>query len=360
MTNETRAVFISYIELKKYFYGKDEVVIKNTIDDMIENIDEYGLNTILLQIRSFSDAIYPSDIFPSSTMIVENAGDPLPLDILDYFIEVTHEKGMELHAWINPYRISSNNQDEISPLSPAYNLESTSAVKRTENGIFYNPADKEVEELILSGIEEILDHYDVDGILFDDYFYPDDTIDQENYEQAKLENPNLTLSEFRLGVTSSLVKNTYQLVKGKDKNILFGISPEGNIDNNYSKNYIDTKLFASEDGYVDYLMPQIYFGFLNSTKPFTNTLKEWDNLITASNVKLIPALAFYKAGQVDYYAKEGQDEWIQYNNIIMREVQASRLVANYDGFSIFRYDSIFADNLTENAFSEKENLKKIL
>ena len=87
MTDETRAVFISYIELKKYFYGKDKDVIQNTIDDMIENIDEYGLNTILLQVRSFSDAIYPSDIFPSSTMIVENVGDPLPLDILEYFIQ---------------------------------------------------------------------------------------------------------------------------------------------------------------------------------------------------------------------------------------------------------------------------------
>ncbi len=61
--------------------------------------------------------------------------------------------------------------------------------------------------------------------------------------------------------TTKLIEKTYEVVKKKDKNILFGISPEGNIDNNYTSNYIDTKKFASESGYVDYLMPQIYFGF---------------------------------------------------------------------------------------------------
>ena len=148
--------------------------------------------------------------------------------------------------------------------------------------------------------------------------------------------------------------------KKKDKNILFGISPEGNIDNNYTSNYIDTKKFAGNSGYVDYLMPQIYFGFFNSIKPFYETVKEWNNYIKTDTVKLIPALAFYKVGEEDLYAKDGQYEWIEYNNIIAREVLASRPLSNYQGFAIFRYDSIFNDNLTSYAFKEKENLKKIL
>ena len=106
-------------------------------------------------------------------------------------------------------------------------------------------------------------------------------------------------------------------------------------------------------------MPQVYYGFLNSTKPFEDTVKSWNNLIT-NNIELIPALAFYKTGNIDEYAKEGSNEWIEYNNIISREVMLSRELSNYSGFAIFRYDSIFGSNLTSTSFLEKENLKNIL
>ena len=149
------------------------------------------------------------------------------------------------------------------------------------------------------------------------------------------------------------------LIKDYDKEILFGISPDGNIENNYNSNYVDTITFVTKEGYLDYIMPQVYYGFLNSIKPFEETIKSWNNLITI-DIDLIPALAFYKSGNVDKYAKEGVNEWIEYNNIISREVMLSRSLSNYSGFAIFRYDSIFGNNLTENAFLEKENLKNIL
>lgn len=225
---------------------------------------------------------------------------------------------------------------------------------------FIIPLMKKLEKLILSGVDEILDNYDIDGIHYDDYFYPSDTIDLENYNEAKKDNQDLTLQQFRLENTTKLIKETYERVKKKNKNILFGISPEGNITNNYEVNYIDTKKFASEEGYVDYLMPQIYFGFFNSVKPFYQTVKEWNSYITTDKVKLIPALAFYKVGCEDLYAKDGQYEWVESNNIIAREVLTSRPLSNYQGFAIFRYDSILSDNLTDQAFKEKENLKNIL
>ena len=169
----------------------------------------------------------------------------------------------------------------------------------------------------------------------------------------------MSLKEFRLSVITSLIKKTYDLIKSYDKSILFGISPDGNIDNNYNSNYVDTRLFCSKKGYIDYIMPQVYYGFLNSTRPFETTIKSWNNLIT-NDIDLIPALAFYKTGNIDNYAKEGINEWIEYNNIIAREVMLSRELTNYKGFAIFRYDSIFNNNLSENAFLEKENLKNII
>ena len=360
MEEEQRAVFVSYIELSKYIKGKEKAEAMNNIDDMLDNMKEYGFNMVLLQVRSFSDAIYPSDIYPSSKTVVAKEGDPLPFDVLEYFVEAAHKRKLELHAWINPYRIRLKDKSEITEENPAFLWLGTNLVKETEKGIFYNPAEEEVEELILKGIKEILDNYEVDGIHFDDYFYPDDKIDEQNYEEAKRKDSTLTLQKFRLGVTTKFIRNTYRLVKKEGKNLLFGISPEGNIENNYSQNYIDTRLFASKKGYVDYLMPQIYFGFENETKPFINTVREWNDLITEESVMFLPALAFYKTGEFDQYAKSGQEEWLLSSDIIMREVLTSRELSHYRGFAIFRYDSLFQENLSETSFQEKENLKKIL
>ena len=359
---EKRAVFISYIELGNYLRGKDEETIKKTIDDMLDNVKNFDFNMVILQVRSFSDAIYPSSIFPSSRSVVNNEGDELPFDILKYFIKKAHQKDLELHAWINPYRISNDTDTSIiSKENPAYKLLNTSSVKVIDNvGIYYNPASSEVESLILEGVEEIIKNYDVDGIHFDDYFYPkSNDIDSTDYEKAYKDNNSLTLQEYRLNTISSLIRKTYKLIKSYDKSILFGISPDGNIDNNYNSNYVDTRKFCTEEGYIDYIMPQVYYGFLNSTKPFEETIKSWNNLIT-NDIDLIPALAFYKTGNIDEFAKEGVNEWVEYNNIIAREVMLSRELSNYSGFALFRYDSIFGNNLTETSFLEKENLKNIL
>ena len=359
---ERKAVFISYIELGNYIRGKDVSDAKKTIDDMIKNVNNFGFNMIILQVRSFSDAIYPSTIFPSSRSVVNMEGDNLSFDVLDYFIKIAHKNNIELHAWINPYRISNDTDiNVISKDNPAYKLLNTDSIKVIDNvGIYYNPASSEVLDLILDGIEEIIKNYDVDGIHFDDYFYPKSSdIDYIEYNIAKDLDSSLTLQEFRLNVITSLIKETYDFIKDYDKSILFGISPDGNIDNNYNSNYVDTRLFCSEKGYLDYIMPQVYYGFLNSVKPFEDTVKSWNNLIT-NGIDLIPALAFYKTGNIDEFAKEGVNEWIDYNNIIAREVMLSRELTNYSGFSIFRYDSLFSNNLSLNAFLEKENLKNII
>ncbi len=361
-TPEKRAIFISYIELGNNLRGKSTKEMKNTINEMLDNTKDFGFNMLILQVRSFSDAIYKSNIFPSSRSVVNNEGDELPFDLLKYFIKKAHQKGFELHAWVNPYRISSGTDPSIiSKDNPAYSLLNTSSVKIIPSkGIYYNPASSKVEALILNGIEELITNYNIDGIHFDDYFYPaSEDIDKDEYEKALSLDNSLTLQEFRLNTITSLIKETYDLIKSHDKNILFGISPDGNIDNNYNSNYVDTKLFCSKKGYLDYIMPQVYYGFLNSTKPFEETIKSWNNLIT-NNIDLIPALAFYKTGNVDQYAKEGSNEWIEYNNIIAREVMLSRDLSNYKGFAIFRYDSLFGTNLTTNSFLEKENLKNIL
>lgn len=355
---EKRAVFISYMELQKYLKGKDEKTAKANINKMISALKSNKFNMIILQVRSFSDAIYESQYFPWSMVISENEGEAYHFDVLAYFIKMAHKSNLELHAWINPYRIRTNNDvSTITIKNPAYNLLETNDVDISDNGIYYNPASSNVQKLILDGIEEILENYQVDGIHFDDYFYPNLDIDNENYLEYSKHN-DISKDKYHLLMVNNLVKETHKLTK--KHHVVFGISPEGNIENNYSKNQADVYTWAKSNEYVDYLMPQIYYGFQNESAPFYNVLKKWDNLVKESDVKILPALAFYKSNQEDLYAKNGKYEWIENDDIIMRQVLLSRNMQSYAGFALFRYDSIFKEEVTEVVNSEIKNLKKIM
>lgn len=354
---ETRAIFVSYIELNKYIKGNDYEISKRNIRKIIKNIKSLKCNTIILQVRSASDAIYKSNIYPMSLNIVNTEYDDY-YDVLDYFIKESHKSNVKVIAWINPYRIRTTcDKNTITEKNPAYKYLDTDIVY-INNGIYYNPSKQETEDLIVKGVEEVL-NYDVDGILFDDYFYPDNNIDKKDYEEYIKNNEFIEEKDYRLNIVNKMIKRVYKTCK--NKNIKFGISPDGNIDNNYNKNYADVKSWLKSNEYIDFIMPQIYYGFYNSTRDYIKVTKEWENLIENKEIELYIALAFYKVGMEDKYAKNGFNEWIDNDNIIMREILLSRNLKNYKGFSLFRYENIFNEEIyTKTSIKEIENLKKIL
>lgn len=354
---ETRAIFVSYIELNKYIKGNDYEISKRNIRKIIKNIKRLKCNTIILQVRSASDAIYKSNIYPMSLNIVNTEYDDY-FDVLDYFIKESHKSNVKVIAWINPYRIRTTcDKTTITEKNPAYKYLDTDIVY-INNGIYYNPSKQETEDLIVKGVEEVL-NYDVDGILFDDYFYPDNNIDKKDYEEYIKNNEFIEEKDYRLNIVNKMIKRVYKTCK--NKNIKFGISPDGNIDNNYNKNYADVKSWLKSNEYIDFIMPQIYYGFYNSTRDYIKVTKEWENLIENKDIELYIALAFYKVGMEDKYAKSGFNEWIDNDNIIMREILLSRNLKNYKGFSLFRYENIFNEEIyTKTSIKEIENLKKIL
>ena len=346
---EERSIFISYIELSKYI-SDDVSLSKNNINMMINNIEELGFNSIILQVRSFGDAIYPSKIY-SNSLYVSNS-----FDVLDYFLDICNSKGFKLYAWINPYRIRNDlNRDNISSDNIIYNLLDTRHIVYT-SGIYFNPSSELVVNLIVEGINEIINNYDVTGILFDDYFYPSTDCDLEEYNSLDLD---ISYDEYKLGRVNELIKRVYDVCH--KKKVLFGVSPDGNIENNYSKHSADVKTWLSNSGYVDFIMPQIYYGFFNGSRPFYNTLKEWSSLITNDSISMSVALAFYKNGVIDEWASSGKTEWIENNNIIMKEIIVSRNINNYMGFGLFRYDYLFSeDKINDNTLLEIENIKKVI
>lgn len=354
---ETRAIFISYIELSKYIKGKDYDTSKNNIKNMINNIEKLKCNTIILQIRFGSDAIYKSNIYPTSMHIVENEGDEY-YDVLKYFINNSHKKNIKVIAWINPYRIrTTEDTSTISKNNPAYKYLDTDIVY-INNGIYYNPSKRETQDLIIEGVKEVLE-YKIDGLLFDDYFYPDTKIDEKDYQEYIKNNDFIEPDKYRLNIVNEMIKKVHK--ECSNKNIEFGISPDGNIENNYNKNYADVKTWLKEKDYIDFIMPQIYYGFYNSTRAYIKSIHEWESLIENKEIDYYIALAFYKVGKEDKYAKTGFNEWIENDNIIMKEIILSRNLKNYKGFSLFRYDNIFDSNTySSTSIKEIENLKKVL
>lgn len=357
---EDRYVFISYIDYS-YLKGKDENILKEEINKMVLNIKENNFNGIILQVRAFSDVIYYSKIFSPSLYIVNNENDKLKLDMLDYFIKLSHENNIKLIAWINPYRIRSNNDiSSISGNNIVNKYLNTSSVE-IKNGIYFNPAKDEVLDLIIKGVLEIVKNYDVDGILYDDYFYPSKTCDLNDYKLYKINGGLKSLEDFRRDNINKLIRKTYEKIKEVNSDVLFGISPSGNMNNNYNAEYLDIN-YLIENKIVDFIMPQIYYGFDNTNLPFVNTVNSWSNLVKDTNIKFYVALALYKSGLEDKYAKTGINEWINNNDIISKQIIVSRNTYNYEGFSIFRYDYLFnskKDNkqLLDEVFYVKKLLK---
>ncbi|MBP1569182.1 MAG: family 10 glycosylhydrolase, partial [Oscillospiraceae bacterium] len=285
--------------------GKTKSQFKSNIKTMFGNIADDGFNTVFVHVRSHSDAMYDSDIFPWSVYCTGTEGNDPGFDPLEIMVSEAHSAGLKIEAWINPYRIKgTSNTSKIAKSSPAYKWLDTDKVIVLDNGIYYNPADEEVIELIVSGVEEVVSNYDVDGIHFDDYFYPttSESFDKAYYNDYKAAGGKLSLASWRRQNVNTLIKEVYSSIKAINSSCRFGVSPAGNMDQNYNTLYCDVNTWVTSKGYVDYICPQIYFGFNNKSRPYLDVLSEFSSMITRSDVELIVGLAAYKAGAEDTYA----------------------------------------------------------
>jgi len=365
-SGETRAVWISFLEYQSILQGKTKSQFTNNIKAMFRNLAADGFNTVFVHVRSHSDAMYDSEIFPWSVYCTGTEGNDPGFDPLEIMVSEAHSAGLKIEAWINPYRVKGNsNTEKIAKSSPAYKWLGTGKVIVLDNGIFYNPADEEVIDLIVSGVEEIVRNYDVDGIHFDDYFYPTtaESFDKSYYNEYKAEGGSLKLAAWRRQNVNILIKNVYSAIKSIDSSCRFGISPGGNTDRNYNSLYCDVETWVTSKGYVDYICPQLYYGFNNRDCPYLDVLAEFSDMITRNNIELIVGLAAYKAGAEDTYAGEnGKREWIENNDILARQIIAARNRSRYSGFALYRYDSVYkpGSSVKNAVAAEIKNLLEIM
>lgn len=361
-----KGVWISYLEMAELLGNKTEKQFTANIGSAFDNVKDFGLNTVIVQVRPFGDALYDSEYFPWSYTITGTEGKDPGFDPLAIMVREAKDRGLRIEAWLNPYRIRANgNKNAISKNSQAgkWIAEGSGAVITYDGTTSFNPASKAARELIVNGAAEIARNYDVDGIHIDDYFYPTDSaaFDKNTYSAYQKNGGELALADWRRSNVETLVKEMYAAIKAADKNVKFGISPQSSVYNNYNAQYLDVEKIISK-GYCDYMCPQIYFGYENDAQPYQKTLDQWSKMVSGTNVKLYIGLAVYKIGALDSYAGGGKNEWLENDDLMERMVLDAREANNYGGFFLYRYDSVFKPAAKVKAAVQKENknLKSIL
>ena len=353
-STEVRGMWIAFFELYPMFdVGKD---FREEFAKVLDNCVESGINSVYVHVRSHCDAFYDSEIFPWSKYVngVDGTQGRAPeFDPLEVMIALAHERGLEFHAWINHYRVLKDSTDLslLSDDNPAKIWLTDSddsndlCVTECKGGLYLNPAEPQVQRLIADGVREIVKNYDVDGIHFDDYFYPttDESFDEAHYAayRASVSSNPLPLADWRRANVNAMVGAVYNAVKSEKPTCIFGISPMASIRNNYNTVYADIAAWL-ELGVVDYIMPQLYFGFEypDEKSRYDTLLREWCELIAGKPQQLLIGLGSYRVGSTDSY----HAEWSEHDDVLARQIEMLRADGVSDGFVIYSYTTFFKED----------------
>lgn len=333
---EMRGIWISFMELDMEGTDRSYKSFKKKFRKIADNCKKKKFNTLIVQVRPYSDALYNSKYYPFSHIISGTQGKNPGYDPLKYMCDYTHKIGLSIHAWINPYRIRSSDELKLSKENPY--IKNKNLGVKVGKGIYYNPALPKVRKLIENGIKEIIYNYDVDGIQFDDYFYPTtkESFDKKQYVKYKDEvgeKNAVSLKYWRMSNVNILIAECYSIIHNNSKRIVFGISPQGNIENDYEM-CADVYAWCSKSGYVDYICPQLYYSLNNPALKFNKALKNWTSIKFSDDVNLYIGIAGYKAG-----TDADNGTWKNSENILKQEVELIRK-NNLNGFMFYSYKNL--------------------
>ncbi|MCR3905411.1 MAG: family 10 glycosylhydrolase [Tenericutes bacterium] len=299
---------------------EDIDVYQNKVITMLETCLSYNINAIFFQVRTNNDAFYESKLNPYSRYFTGQEGQKPPYDVLKWIIEETKKRNIEFHAWCNPYRVSMKAQ--MSPDEYLKTCDELNFAKKhpeltvlDKNGqIILNPAKQEVKDFIIESMVELASNYDIDGIHFDDYFYPYAGLDDHKndlVEFSQRKDQSQSLGDFRRQNVTDVIKGVYQALKKLNAKLQFGVSPFGiwmnkanhqlgsNTDpkcsQSYDNQYADAYLWVKE-GYLDYIVPQIYWEFGHPIAPFADIADFWVNAVKNTSVDLYIGHGAYRLG----------------------------------------------------------------
>ena len=326
--NEFRGIWVATAFNLDFAKHATTAEFQKSFRSLAARLADMGFNTIMFQVRPSCDAFYPSSINPWSRWLTGEEGKALDggFDPLEFMIAEAHKRGLKLYAWMNPYRVGQVSTSAASTYlktlsSGSFARQNPGLVVRWDNKktnisfFFLDPGRTEVVAHIVNSVREVLERYRPDGIVFDDYFYPigvDDACDAATFR--KYGKKGQTHADWRRANTELLVRSVSGTVRAFNKlngtSIPFGISPVGIWANRsaafpegspskgveaYSQSFADVRKWV-KNSWIDFVIPQINWGFANKIAPFAGIVNWWADLVRGTNVKLYAGIGVYNAG----------------------------------------------------------------
>ncbi|SFS57430.1 Uncharacterized lipoprotein YddW, UPF0748 family [Paenibacillus sp. 453mf] len=313
---EVRAAWIATVENIDWPVKgtTDPVEQQKQFRELLNRLEDTGINTLIVQVKPTADAFYPSEYAPWSEWLTGVQGQDPGYDPLEFMLEEAHQRGMEFHAWFNPYRVSMHNdvtkltEDHPARLHPEW-------VESYGGKLYFNPGVPEAKDYIINSIMEVVRNYDIDGVHFDDYFYPypaasGEFPDRDTYVEYGGEFTNI--ADWRRDNVNRFVQEVGAAIKEEKGKLKYGISPFGIWKNkstdpsgsdtnglsSYDAIYADSKRWVEEE-WIDYIMPQIYWYMGYGPAAYDKLIDWWQGIVTDKNVHLYIGQALYRNGTVD-------------------------------------------------------------
>ncbi|WP_313756082.1 family 10 glycosylhydrolase [Tissierella sp.] len=365
--NQLRGVWVSTVfnldfPAKK---GLTELEYKNEYIRLLDNLEALNMNTVIFQVRPKLDAFYKSNINPWSEYLTGKQGLSPSWDPLKWMIEETHKRGMEFHAWFNPYRVTTG-AEKISDLAPNNWARQNPQYTFSFNGkLQLNPGEPEVIKHINDSVMEVVEHYDIDAVHFDDYFYP---FKSGNSWYAKEEENSFkkygtgfkSRDEWRRNNVDMLIETIHNSIEAynikNEKSVQFGISPfgiwghkefhpEGSIEGigsqtpktsraSYDDQFADTRKWVKSN-WIDYIAPQIYWTFDEKAAPYGELVNWWADVVRDTDVNLYIGHANYRKADIN-------NKNLSWKNPeeISNQLKFNSLYDEVKGSIFFRYKSL--------------------
>lgn len=330
---------------------------------ILDKVQQMHMNAVIVQIRPTADAFYPSKLFPWSRYLTGVQGQGPGYDPLAFMIEQAHMRNIQFHAWFNPYRVSMDTDlSKLAPNNPA--ILHPDWVVSYGGKLYFNPGIPAVRQYITTGIMEVVKNYDIDGVHFDDYFYPYPVAgqafpDQATYQQYGAGFSNL--GDWRRNNVNKLVQGVSAAIKQVKPYVQFGISPFGVWRNqstdptgsatragvqDYDDLYADTRTWI-KNNWIDYIVPQIYWNIGFPPAAYDVLVAWWSHEVDGTHVQLFTGMAVYKIGQSGAWSNPGEMPNQLALNLKYPEVKGEifysmiQLTENHLGFT---------DNLSKNIY----------
>lgn len=261
---------------------------------LLDHLQDHNFNAVIFQVRPQADALYQSDLEPWSYYLTGKQGKaPEPYyDPLNFWIKEAHDRGIEMHVWLNPYRAHHSTKGEISENS-IIKTNPELVLKLKDGQYWMDPSQKGTQDRSTAVVMDLVKRYDLDGVHFDDYFYPYDSYnggedfpDHVSWKKYQEEGGELSRGDWRRASVNTFIERIYTEIKAEKPHVKFGLSPFGiyrpgypesiaGLDQ-YDKLYADAKLWLNK-GWIDYFTPQLYWKINPAPQSFPVLLGWWES-----------------------------------------------------------------------------------